>query len=47
MSPLASVTALLAFTSFVVSIASAMGKCPGWVPHIVISVTLLVMVFPK
>jgi hypothetical protein len=44
---LQTVTALFAFTSFIVSIMAAMGRCPSWLPSLVLAMTVLLIVFPK
>jgi hypothetical protein len=41
------VLVILFVTAFVTSILSAMGKCPAWVPCLVLSVAGLLQVLPK
>ena len=38
---------LLVVAAFICTIAEALGKCPGWVPQILICVVLALMVLPK
>ena len=38
---------LLVVAAFICAIASALGKCPAWVPVILICVALLLTVLPK
>jgi hypothetical protein len=41
------VTVLLALTAFVTTIVSAIGKCPLWVPVLVLCVLHLLMALPR
>lgn len=42
-----SLTVLLAVMSLVASVLEAMGKCPPWVPDVLLSVTLLLLVWGR
>jgi hypothetical protein len=42
-----SVTFLLVIAAFICAILSALGKCPVWVPIILICVALLLGVLPR
>ena len=41
------ISALIVLGAFVTAIAEAMGKCPGWVPVILLCLFAALMVFPK
>ncbi len=41
------VMVLLVVASFVCTIVSALGKCPTWVPLVLVNVILMLMVLPK
>ena len=41
------VLAMLVVAAFICTIAEALGKCPGWIPQILICVVLALMVLPK
>jgi hypothetical protein len=41
------VMTLLVVAAFICAIAEALGKCPSWVPQILICVVLALMVLPK
>lgn len=40
------VLAILVVAAFILTIAEALGKCPGWVPKILICVALLILSLP-
>jgi hypothetical protein len=40
------ITALLAIVAFVLTIAAAVGKCPLWVPVLLLSLIALLQVLP-
>jgi len=42
-----SITLLLVIAAFICCIASALGKCPGWVVDILIILVLLLQVLPR
>lgn len=42
-----SLSCVLYLSAFVCGVASAMGKCPGWVVGILLSVAGLLMCFPR
>lgn len=42
-----SVTLLLVVAAFICTIASALGKCPGWIVDILIVLVLLLGVLPR
>lgn len=42
-----SVTLLLILAAFIATIASAMGKCPLWIPVLLVCVALLLGVLPR
>ena len=41
------VMVLLVVAAFICAIVEALGKCPSWVPQILICVILLLMILPK
>lgn len=41
------VMVILALASFATAVGSAMGKVPGWVPVVLLSVLALLQVLPK
>jgi hypothetical protein len=42
-----SVTVLLVVAAFICTIAEALGRCPGWVPTLLIVVILALQVLPR
>ena len=42
-----SVTLVLVFSAFVCSIANALGRCPAWVPLVLLCVVHLLAVLPR
>ena len=42
-----SVTLLLVVAAFICTIANALGKCPAWVPLLLLCVCLLLGVLPR
>lgn len=42
-----SVTVLLLLVAFITAIASALGKCPVWIPVVLVIVVLLLTVLPR
>lgn len=42
-----SVTVLLVVAAFLCTIAEALGKCPGWVPMLLVVVILALQVLPR
>ena len=42
-----SVTVLLVVAAFVCTVAEALGKCPSWVPMLLVVVILALMVLPR
>lgn len=42
-----SVTVLLVVAAFICTIAEALGKCPSWVPTLLVVVILALLTFPR
>ena len=42
-----SLALLLVFIAMALTVAEAMGKCPGWIPKFVICVALLVLLWHR
>ena len=42
-----SVTLLIVVSAFICTIANAMGKCPAWVPLLLLCVAMLLGVLPR
>jgi hypothetical protein len=40
-------TCILAIGSFICAVLEALGKCPSWVPQVLLSVALLLTCWPR